>query len=109
MLLGLRSKAVVHVVDDDAAVDGHVGEEQAIHVCRAADHPSAVGVHDGRPLALTSQELGSRVMVTGPSLTLGVCTSTLTLYWPSWLVATSSSVLSHAAYAWKIIVIPASI
>ena len=60
MLLGLRSEAVVHVVDDDAAVDGHVGEEEPVHVGGAADHPAAVGVHDRRPIALPRQELGSR-------------------------------------------------
>ena len=60
MLLGLRSEAVVDVVDDDAAVDGHVGEEEPVHVGGAADHPAAVGVHDRRPIALPGQELGSR-------------------------------------------------
>ena len=60
MLLGLRSEAVVDVVDDDAAVDGHVGEEEPVHVGGTADHPAAVGVHHRRPIPPPRQELGSR-------------------------------------------------
>ena len=60
MLLGLRSEAVVDVVDDDAAVDGHVGEEEPVHMGGAADHPAAVGVHHRWPIPPQRQELGSR-------------------------------------------------
>ena len=38
----------------------------------------------------------------GRFLTLGVCTSTLTLYSPSCLVGTSNTVLAQEAYACKL-------
>jgi hypothetical protein len=57
ILPGLGRQPVVHVEDDDPAVEGHVGQEVTVDVGRTAHHASAMGVNDARPVLLTGEEL----------------------------------------------------